>query len=167
MFCSFGWGPSRDQSHPNIILPILKVPEPQQKDHVRVLSWNIQMLPKCVSGETYPCKFWEQRLADMFTNGNLDQFDILTLQECFGGMPGCVKQLIFSYAQRVGFVYIAQSSDPQFWHSFNVCGGAAILSRYPITKKDEYIFRNSVYSDSESSLGVIYAEIEIDLSKIS
>ena len=41
------------------------------------------------------------------------------------------------------------------------------MSRYPITKKDEYIFRNSVYSDSESSLGVIYAEIEIDLSKIS
>ena len=41
------------------------------------------------------------------------------------------------------------------------------MSRYPITKKDEHIFRNSVYSDSESSLGVIYAEIEIDLSKIS
>lgn len=78
-------------------------------------------------------------------------------------MPGCVKQLIFSYAQKVGFIYIAQASDPAFWHSFNVCGGAAILSRYPITKKDEYIFRSSVYSDSEASLGVIYAEIEIDL----
>jgi hypothetical protein len=48
-----------------------------------------------------------------------------------------------------------------------VCGGAAVLSRYPITKKDELIFRNSVYSDSESSLGVVYAEIEIDLQKFS
>lgn len=43
-----------------------------------------------------------------------------------------------------------------------MCGGAAILSRYSITKKDELVFQNSVYSDSESSLGVMYAEIEVD-----
>ena len=67
----------------------------------------------------------------------------------------------------MGFIYIASASDPQFWHTFNVCGGAAVLSRYPITKKDELIFKNSVYSDSESSLGVVYAEIEVDLQRIS
>ena len=30
------------------------------------------MLPKCIAGDAYPCKFWEERLADMFTNGAMD-----------------------------------------------------------------------------------------------
>lgn len=80
-------------------------------------------------------------------------------------MFGCVKQLFFSYAQRVGFFYITYAADPPFYHSANVCGGTAILSRFPITSKEEIIFRDSVFSDSESTLGCIYSQITLSLKE--
>jgi hypothetical protein len=56
------------------------------------------MVPKSVTGETYACKYHEKRITDMFLDGYFDQYDIICVQECFGGMPGSLKQLFFMYA---------------------------------------------------------------------
>ncbi len=56
------------------------------------------MVPKSVTGETFACKYHEKRITDMFLNGYLEQYDIICVQECFGGMPGSLKQLFFMYA---------------------------------------------------------------------
>ena len=73
------------------------------------------MVPKSVSGGTYTCKYHEERLADMFLQGHFDQYDIICVQECFGGMPGSLKELFFMYAQKSGFLYITYASSPQFF----------------------------------------------------
>ena len=77
----------------------------ERPDSIRVLTLNIQLLPKCVTGETYPCKYWDERMADMFLSGNMDQYDILAVQECFTGLPGTCQEIFKMYAQKAGFLY--------------------------------------------------------------
>ena len=115
-YSSFGFGPDSDcgPDHPSEVLKRIKPQPPSASGSVKVLSWNLQLLPKCCAGPTYPCKWWEQRVADMFTDPDnlLQRYDVLTVQECFSGLPGCFKDIFVSYAKRAGFTHVAESKAP-------------------------------------------------------
>jgi hypothetical protein len=92
------------------------------------------LIPKCVTSEYFPCKFQEERIAAIFSNGAFDDFDIICIQECFDGLPGSVKQIFILYAQKAGFLYITSAEPPALHHLTSVCGGEMILSRFPILR---------------------------------
>lgn len=51
----------------------------QRASEIKILTYNVQLIPKSVTGETYPCKYWDERISDLFTEGMLDDFDIVCL----------------------------------------------------------------------------------------
>jgi hypothetical protein len=51
------------------------------------------LIPKSVCGNTYPGQDWDERMQDLFTNTYLDDFDIISFQELFKGLPGSSKEL--------------------------------------------------------------------------
>ena len=54
--------------------------QPERSYEVRLLTYNLQLIPKSVSSETFvpaPCLLHDERLATMFNFGFLDNFDIV------------------------------------------------------------------------------------------
>ena len=81
-----------------------------RNQEIRILSYNLQLIPKSVSGETFPyvpCRYHDERVAAMFREGFFDDFDILCIQECFDGMPWSMKPLFVTYAAKAGFIHVA------------------------------------------------------------
>ena len=77
---------------------------------VRLLSYNLMLIPKSVSSETFvpaPCKLHDERVAALFDLGFLDEFDIVCVQECFDGLPGSLKEQFLMHAAKAGFVYVS------------------------------------------------------------
>lgn len=133
-----------------------------------MLSFNVMMVPKSVSGEGFPwvpCRLQEERLTALFEFGFVDDFDILCVQECFDGLPGSLKEQFLLYAQKAGFAYVSSSSLPQWFHATPTCGGEMILSRFPIVRKAEHKFSYALFGDAEASVGVVYAEVAIEVPK--
>ena len=64
------------------------------KHEIRLLTYNLALEPKSVVGDTYQ----EERVADMFKDGNFDEFDVICVQKCSGGVSNSVKELFIVYA---------------------------------------------------------------------
>ena len=87
-------------------------------NEIKILSYNLSLIPKCASGDEnaeFPCKYQDERVAEMFRDGHFDEYDILCLQECFKGLPGHVHELFILYAQKAGFLYSAVAKPPAFY----------------------------------------------------
>ena len=51
-------------------------------NEIKILTYNLSLIPKSCSGDendTFPCKYHDERVADMFRDGYFDEFDILCL----------------------------------------------------------------------------------------
>lgn len=70
------------------------------------------------------------------------------------------------YAQKSGFLYHAQSEQPQHYSLYAGDSGLIIFSRYPVTKSAFKIFSWGHGGDSEVSRGVLFAEIVIGDKKL-
>lgn len=69
-----------------------------------------------MTGETFPCKYQDERVAAMFEMGFFNDFDILCVQECFDGLPGSLKQTFVLYAQKAGFLYSTSPVQPSLYN---------------------------------------------------
>jgi len=123
----------------------------ERTNEIKLLTYNVQLIPSFVVGDsqaernvlaanTYPCGYQDERVTDMFSDGNFDAFDILCIQECFEGLPGSVKELTMLYAQKAGFMHVARGASANYGSAHCVCGGHAILSRFPIERQAEHVF---------------------------
>lgn len=91
----------------------------------------------------------------------LYKYDVICLQEVWGLCTGELKEVCILYAQKCGFLYYAESSDPQFGSLFFVDSGLMIFSKFPIVKSGFKRFKFGLGSDAEAMRGVLFCEIEV------
>jgi hypothetical protein len=93
------------------------------------------MIPKAVTavGDTYPSCSQDERCHDIFKA--LQEFDVVALQETYGGFYSEIREKIISYATKAGFLHIVHDDEPSFGSSYLTDGGLMILSRFPILTK--------------------------------
>eukprot|EP00347_Sterkiella_histriomuscorum_P007660 403348063 len=124
---------------------------------IRLLTYNIQMIPKVLSG-TFRSGYQEERLLDIFKS--LDNYDIVCLQEAWGFFQE-IKQMIQIYSQKAGFLYYTETRDPAFASTYLGDSGLIILSRFEIKKSHFIQFSFGIHNDGWSRRGVQYAQISI------
>ncbi|KAF9361243.1 hypothetical protein BGX34_007256 [Mortierella sp. NVP85] len=118
-----------------------------------VLTNNVYFLPAIVS------KWAQNERAELIAKSDyIKDHDIVVIQECFD-IKACKTlrdNLRSQYPHQTPIVGEDKGS------LFRVNGGTLILSKWPIKKKDEMLFKNLCGSDSHASKGVAYAVIDRD-----
>jgi len=128
---------------------------------VRVLSYNMQLLPIWPKYDAAD-RFVHERLAD-FAVSYFQDYDVLCLQEVWALATSDIKEVIISYGQKAGLLYHAsQPSHHTLLHSkFSADSGLLILSRFPIVASNFHRFSFGVGRDSEAKRGVLHAQIRL------
>ncbi len=89
------------------------------------------------------------------------KYDVLCLQEVWGLCTDELKEACIVYAQKSGFLYYAQSPEPQFASLFFIDSGLMIFSRHPILRSGFKRFTFGLGPDAEVTRGVLFAEIKV------
>ncbi|CDW89469.1 UNKNOWN [Stylonychia lemnae] len=127
------------------------------QNQIKLLTYNIQMIPKSLQGE-YQSGYQEERLLDIFKN--LGEYDIVCFQEAWGLFQE-IKQLLMLYAQKAGFLYVAETRDPNFSSTYLGDAGIMIVSRFYIKKSQSIQYSFGVGNDGWTRRGVLYTQISI------
>lgn len=69
--------------------------------------------------------------------------------------------MTITYAQKAGFLYIAETRDPNFSSTYLGDAGIMIISRFEIKKSHFIQFSFGIHNDGWTRRGVLYAEIVI------
>ena len=100
----------------------------------------MQMIPyvATATSDAYPSSGQDERCLDIAKS--LELFDIVCIQECFGGIYSEIREKFLAYCTTVGFIYIVDDGEPGFSSSFMCDGGLLIMSRLPIVAKSYEAF---------------------------
>ena len=128
---------------------------------VKLLTYNIFLRPPPVKNNESD---WKNARVVEFSKV-INDFDIILLQEMFGGFNSR-KQEIIKFANLSGLFYFTDSPSPSFFSKTIVDGGLLILSRFPIIEYQFRPFRYSVLSDSLAQKGCLYTKIKVKDSYI-
>lgn len=133
--------------------------------HVRVLSYNLNLLPALVIGTGHRHK--SQRLKEFLKA--LPLYDIVVLQEVFStpwfGGWGCRQTELIREALVHGF-YFSRGRIPTWCDLLRrktyTDSGLLIFSKYPILHRGSLLFKErGSHLDRGATKGVVYAHIEI------
>ena len=113
------------------------------RKNIKLLSYNIFLRPPPVKNNESD---WKDARVVEFSK-IINDFDIILLQEMFGGFTSR-KQEIIKLANLSGLFYFTDSPSPSFFSKTIVDGGLLTLSRFPIIEYQFRPFRYSVLSDS-------------------
>ena len=125
-----------------------------QNTDVRILSYNFFLRPYFV--KTNADDYKQERLDEFATI--MGRYDIICFQEAFDNFSHRQFQLI-KYAGDAGFNYVIRSPSPPLTGKHLIDGGLVIVSKYPIESTEFYMFKRSIFSDSLTQKGVLYAKI--------
>lgn len=109
---------------------------------------------------TYPCSSTHDRLLDIVHS--FEPFDIVCLQEVFGGIYSEIREQFIQYSVKAGFFHVVSDEDPQYASTYFGDGGLVILSRFPIVKTSHCEYSYSYETDGMVQRGVLYAKIETE-----
>mmetsp|Transcript_16780 Transcript_16780/g.25853 ORF Transcript_16780/g.25853 Transcript_16780/m.25853 type:complete len:128 (+) Transcript_16780:52-435(+) len=114
-----------------------------KRQQVRILTYNTQMIPPFVAqtSDLYPTSGQEDRLEDIVKS--LSDYDIVCLQEVWGGMYSDARCKLLAMAMKAGFIYQAQDDAPAYESSYVLDGGLVIISRFPIVATSQQPFEYS------------------------
>lgn len=106
-----------------------------KKDEIKMLTYNIQMIPKVVSmaQDHYPSQSQDERCLDIIKC--FDSYDVVSIQESFGGLYSECREKLIQYATKAGFFYIECDDEPSFGSTYVSDGGLMIISRFPIIER--------------------------------
>ena len=90
------------------------------------------MIPEVVLKLTpsYPSAAQSQRIKDIVKS--MQNYDVVCMQETYGGFYSDIREKLITYATKAGFLYHTCDEDPQYSTSYFGDGGVMILSRLPI-----------------------------------
>lgn len=134
----------------------------RKKDEIKLLQYNIQMIPKValMLNEHYPSVGQDERCIDIIRA--IEDYDIVCLQEAFAGICSEIKDLLVSYATKAGFFYIVQDDEPGLFSSYLSDGGLMILSRFPIIARSYHPYSYSQDTDGLAMRGCLYARVNVE-----
>ena len=75
------------------------------QDEVVILTYNLQMIPLVVgmTQDTYPSSSQDERLLDIVKS--FEPYDVILLQESFGGIFSEIREKLIALATKAGFLY--------------------------------------------------------------
>ncbi|KAL7720301.1 sphingomyelin phosphodiesterase [Entamoeba marina] len=123
-------------------------------DKFRMLSYNLCLHAPFVNNTGDDFK--NIRL-ELFIRNVLPNFDIVCLQDVVGAYSARRGHLL-ECAGELGFSYSLVSITPLL-PCFICDGGLIILSKIPIKKRDQYVFKSKLYPQSLLSRGVLYSKL--------
>ncbi|MEI7030275.1 sphingomyelin phosphodiesterase [Streptomyces pratensis] len=146
----------------------LAVSSPQaaaaQTPSLRVLSYNAFIFNKAL----YPNWGQDHRASEIpkasFFQGN----DVVVIQEALdnGASDALLRNASAAYPHQTPVVGRSKSGWDATGGSYSATtpedGGVAILSTWPIVRKEQYVFKDACGSDWWSNKGFAYAELDVD-----
>ncbi len=124
--------------------------------NVKILSWNIQMLPDFYSPFfSYLRKKQSKRLPEIIEYLNRSGFDIVILQEVFD------VQVKNKLAKRLSASYPHVQKPIKKGFGIKLSNGIMVLSKYPIHYVHHIQFRDSKGNDKMSQKGCVLLAIEV------
>ena len=77
----------------------------RKENEIRVLTINLQMIPYVVilTSSTYPSCNQDERLLDIVHC--FKDYDVVAIQECFGGLLSDTREKFIAYFMKAGFIY--------------------------------------------------------------
>ena len=129
-------------------LVILPVGQTLAQDSLRILSWNVKMLPGIGKGNNRRAKAVVQQLQQQV-------YDVIVFQEVF--QPRARKILVKKLQQQ--YPYQTRVLNKKTL-AFKTNGGVIILSRHPIKKTKQIRYRQRQGIDRMARKGALLAEID-------
>lgn len=119
------------------------------------------MIPEIVlkTNTKYPSAAQGQRLDDIILA--MQNFDVVCLQEVFGGIYSETRSKLIPLAIKAGFLYHVEDDDPHFASTYISDGGLMILSRFPIVGRACQPFSYSQEQDGLVRRSCLYAKIKL------
>ena len=144
------------------IIPIeLKAIKATQNDTIKIVSWNIKMVPKSLAIITKSArKKQKERAPKIIQYLNNTNFDIIVLQELFD-KPITKK---FAADLSINYPYILSPIKEGF--SMKMTSGVMILSKYPYELINHEIFNVSKKTDNAAQKACSLVKININGKKI-
>ncbi len=138
------------------LLLFLSVGFCQAQDSLKILSWNIQMLPRGVKGNNKA-----KRARIIAEELKQRHYDVIVFQELFYQRSRAIllKQLKEKYPHQTRVLNKKSIS-------FKTNGGVLILSKYPITETREITYRQKSGPDRLSRKGALLATLEVRGKKV-
>mgnify|MGYP003574901326 CR=1 FL=1 len=129
---------------------ILLLPSLSFSAEIKLLTWNIFMIPK-------PINFSLQKTRSQEIAKQLAQtdYDVITLQEAFS--PAARRRI--SKALALSHPYQIVLARDHFWRPAN--SGVIVFSKYPMEALDNVYFKNCTKGDCFSSKGALLVEITL------
>jgi endonuclease/exonuclease/phosphatase family metal-dependent hydrolase len=129
----------------------------QPPKKIKVLSWNIYMLPHLVA--THSSKKERARvIGETLLAGD---YDVIFFQEAF---HSAARNRILSCLQSK-FPYLAGPANKKLF-SLKANSGLWIFSKYPITKSQSIIYKNKFGVDALSRKGALLVELNVEGQRI-
>jgi endonuclease/exonuclease/phosphatase family metal-dependent hydrolase len=128
---------------------------------IRVLSLNIFL---CSIGVSFGDDNWKESRVEEFLSRYLTEYDIVCLQECFGGLSTLCNKIV-DRAEQMGFYWRVVPDHPSLASLKFMDSGLVILSRYPIVHAEAHVFQDAIYVDKLAAKSFQYCTI--NLSSIS
>ncbi|UKY55504.1 sphingomyelin phosphodiesterase [Streptomyces inhibens] len=136
--------------------------------HLKVLSYNIFLMSK----NLYPNWGQDHRAqaiaaADFF-QGN----DVVVLQEAFdnSSSDALKSQAAAQYPHQTPVVGRSKSGWDATGGAYSTVtpedGGVTLLSKWPVLRKEQYIYKDACGSDSLSNKGFVYAVLDVNGTKV-
>lgn len=127
-----------------------------ENDTIKIVSWNIQMLPRSYSPLTKLVrKKQKSRLPKIIQYLNSTDFDIVVLQEVFD------KLIANKFQSDLGIKYPYTLNPIKQGFNWKLSSGVMILSKYPFDLVDHVIFKVSKKSDRGAQKGCSIVKINI------
>jgi endonuclease/exonuclease/phosphatase family metal-dependent hydrolase len=144
------------------IIPIeLKAIKATQNDTIKIVSWNIRMVPKSLAIITKSArKKQKERAPKIIQYLNNTNFDIIVLQELFD------KSITKKFAADLSINYPYILSPIKEGFSMKMTSGVMILSKYPYELINHEIFNVSKKTDNAAQKACSLVKININGKKI-
>jgi len=144
------------------IIPIeLKAIKATQNDTIKIVSWNIKMVPKSLAIITKSArKKQKERAPKIIQYLNNTNFDIIVLQELFD------KSITKKFAADLSINYPYILSPIKEGFSMKMTSGVMILSKYPYELINHEIFNVSEKTDNAAQKACSLVKININGKKI-
>ncbi|WP_420591814.1 sphingomyelin phosphodiesterase [Bacterioplanoides sp.] len=129
-------------------------------DDLKLLAYNVYMLPRAISDWSPDARAQLLLQSDVF-NGH----DVVILDEVFDNTASTtlLNGLKNKYPHQTEVLGRSQNGWDQTQGSYTSTtiedGGVAVISRWPIEEKVQYVFKDSCGFDATSNKGFVYAKV--------
>ncbi|MFI0710068.1 sphingomyelin phosphodiesterase [Streptomyces inhibens] len=136
--------------------------------HLKVLSYNIFLMSK----NLYPNWGQDHRAQAIATADFFQGNDVVVLQEAFdnSSSDALKSQAAAQYPHQTPVVGRSKSGWDATGGAYSAVtpedGGVTLLSKWPVLRKEQYIYKDACGADSLSNKGFVYAVLDVNGTKV-